>query len=482
MENVSQKNLEHLEQWLSERGLKKYYSVLVQHEVFSVRDLALLTSEDLIEIGIEAVGSRRKLLCHTAQLRSDLGEKARSSSVTSLPPIDQKRTNNVMQEVQLTDEDDTDAPLKEIAQEVENWEENGSPIGLEAKADSLPSMGKLDKEASVGKATPPQIQEPLQESSIKLPKGTEAYAKEVENVVQGLKGEADVLQSIADSANLLLTYEKEDSVANETYIAGKLNASHTMSVDVAYFRNRMQKRIDQYMKDPSPPPSPREQARKWGADYLARGRRKQRIDYTTLIQQQTATHELMEKVYARYQELLQQCLDSVADHIDRHSSVGEYRDIGEYRLKMQLARLIGMAGPEDDVVEDEAHHARLGITEATLARRRSTAQHLEKMVEAVAGSGDRIVKAQQLQEACEKDAELRAQLQVLAFNLALDPENRFVCDDDKLNAEIQAELEEIAQRLRKDHDGLITKEQIDNLPPHIKRALMRYGLPAIFAT
>lgn len=122
MENVSQKNLEHLEQWLSERGLKKYYSVLVQHEVFSVRDLALLTSEDLIEIGIEAVGSRRKLLCHTAQLRSDLGEKARSSSVTSLPPIDQKRTNNVMQEVQLTDEDDTDAPLKEIAQEVQlSW-------------------------------------------------------------------------------------------------------------------------------------------------------------------------------------------------------------------------------------------------------------------------------------------------------------------------------------------------------------------------
>lgn len=85
--------------------------------------------------------------------------------------------------------------------------------------------------------------------------------------------------------------------------------------------------------DPSPPPSPREQARKWGADYLARGRRKQRIDYTTLIQQQTATHELMEKVYARYQELLQQCLDSVADHIDRHSSVGEYRDIGEYRCE-----------------------------------------------------------------------------------------------------------------------------------------------------
>ena len=59
-----------MKEWMADKGLKKYLPLMIQNEVFSLQDLALLNSTDLVEMGMKAVGSRRKLLAHTQHLKT----------------------------------------------------------------------------------------------------------------------------------------------------------------------------------------------------------------------------------------------------------------------------------------------------------------------------------------------------------------------------------------------------------------------------
>ena len=100
--------MQKLKDWLSERGLKKYINVFVQNEVYALQDLAMLNSSDLVEMGIKAVGARRKLLCHTTQLQADLksskGEAANRSALDNLPPITQGAGRGAAKQIPLQDE------------------------------------------------------------------------------------------------------------------------------------------------------------------------------------------------------------------------------------------------------------------------------------------------------------------------------------------------------------------------------------------
>lgn len=460
--------LQYMQEWLAERGLKKYTTTFVQNEVYCLNDIALLTSEDLVEMGIKAVGARRKLLCHTAQLKGEISPKQPESPHIegNLPPLPQKNCQTKKKAANAEEGSSENRIIQHISDEVNNWDGLGVFCGLgDSTKQSLKSLPTI----AVG--IPLEHQEDLH-----------IYSTDLAPVFAELAGEIDVLQSISDDASLLLTYEKEDSVVNDTYVPGHLQNFHTIGVDVAFFRDRIEKRIKQFMRDPSPPPSPRTQARQWAA---TQGRKpRARVDYKTLINQQTAVNKERDRIHARYQELLERCLDSVMDDLDKHSNVGEYRDAGEYRLKMQLARLIGMAEPPTGAeleAEEKDHRARLGITDATLHRRRSTQQHLENLVQTIDGNGNGIVMSQKIKEACEQDAELKARVAILAFNLALDPENRFVGDNDNLNVEIQAELEMIASK-HTNEEGLIDQEAFNQMSPHCRNTLIKFGLPAVFSS
>ena len=66
--------------WLRSLGLGKYEAVFRENEIDETV-LPILTAEDLKELGVTALGHRRKLLDAIAALRSDASGKAPSADV-----------------------------------------------------------------------------------------------------------------------------------------------------------------------------------------------------------------------------------------------------------------------------------------------------------------------------------------------------------------------------------------------------------------
>src|ERR1700719_4279834 len=79
--------------WLRSLGLGKYEAAFVENEIDETV-LPDLTAEDLKELGVTALGHRRKLLAAIAALRNDASGKppsvdaATTSSTPSVPPED----------------------------------------------------------------------------------------------------------------------------------------------------------------------------------------------------------------------------------------------------------------------------------------------------------------------------------------------------------------------------------------------------------
>lgn len=60
-----------MEEWLLDKHLHHYTATLTRNGVCCLDDLALLSSEDLTNMGITSIGARRKLLCYIAQLQGE---------------------------------------------------------------------------------------------------------------------------------------------------------------------------------------------------------------------------------------------------------------------------------------------------------------------------------------------------------------------------------------------------------------------------
>mmetsp|Transcript_76729 Transcript_76729/g.128958 ORF Transcript_76729/g.128958 Transcript_76729/m.128958 type:complete len:525 (-) Transcript_76729:28-1602(-) len=469
--------MQKLKDWLSERGLKKYINVFVQNEVYALQDLAMLNSSDLVEMGIKAVGARRKLLCHTTQLQADLksskGEAANRSALDNLPPITQGAGRGAAKQIPLQDEPyDVSQSMRD---EVNGWD-------LEPKE----KQGKVkDADMNFQAAAPPVEERSVHRPASFLESRLE-FQQAVAPAMAELEGEKMVLESINEAATMLLTYEKEDAGAQDNYFPGKFQGTHALEVDVAFFRKRMQDRIDYFTAERTPPASARTQARAWGKEWLARRvgtEHLPKVDYRAMIEEQAAMNAEMDKVHQRYQELLAKCLETVEEDLAKHANVGEYRDAGEYRLKMQLAKLIGMVdSSEVDKLEAEeaTHQARLGITDTTLSRRQLIHQEYEKLCAQLGLPPDAIMDTKEIRRACKNDPEFQRQLEVLAFNLALDPENRMVADNDAINAETQAQLEELVASIQTDDNLLISREELDSVPQQTITKLITLGMPDIF--
>ena len=71
--------------WLRSLGLGKYEAAFRENEIDETV-LPGLTAEDLKELGVAALGHRRKLLDAIAALRSDAGSKAPTAVTTSTAP------------------------------------------------------------------------------------------------------------------------------------------------------------------------------------------------------------------------------------------------------------------------------------------------------------------------------------------------------------------------------------------------------------
>jgi hypothetical protein len=71
--------------WLRSLGLGKYEAAFRENEIDETV-LLNLTAEDLKELGVAALGHRRKLLDAIAALRTDGGVKAASGDITSSAP------------------------------------------------------------------------------------------------------------------------------------------------------------------------------------------------------------------------------------------------------------------------------------------------------------------------------------------------------------------------------------------------------------
>ena len=86
--------------WLRSLGLERYEAVFRENEI-TERVLPSLMAEDLKELGVAALGHRRKLLDAIAALRTDAGGKAPSGDVTttsstpSAPPEDRAERRQV---------------------------------------------------------------------------------------------------------------------------------------------------------------------------------------------------------------------------------------------------------------------------------------------------------------------------------------------------------------------------------------------------
>jgi class 3 adenylate cyclase len=71
--------------WLRSLGLGKYEAAFRENEIDETV-LPSLTAEDLKELGVAALGHRRKLLDAIAALRTDAGGKAASADAATSPP------------------------------------------------------------------------------------------------------------------------------------------------------------------------------------------------------------------------------------------------------------------------------------------------------------------------------------------------------------------------------------------------------------
>jgi hypothetical protein len=81
----------HVADWLQQIGLGQYARLFVEHDISS-DVLPHLTAEDLIALGINVVGHRRRLLVAIAGLRG-----AASPDTNVQPAIAPVRTNQVWQ-------------------------------------------------------------------------------------------------------------------------------------------------------------------------------------------------------------------------------------------------------------------------------------------------------------------------------------------------------------------------------------------------
>src|SRR6478609_1623171 len=85
--------------WLRSLGLGKYEAVFRENEIDETV-LPNLTAEDLKELGVAALGHRRKLLAAIASLRGDASGKkpfvdAATTSSPSVPPEDRAERRQV---------------------------------------------------------------------------------------------------------------------------------------------------------------------------------------------------------------------------------------------------------------------------------------------------------------------------------------------------------------------------------------------------
>ena len=112
---INEAELQKLKDWLAENRLKKYTDVFIQNEVYELNEMAMLTSTDLVEMGIKAVGARRKLLNQIMELKGELvGESAAAPDSTHpsqerLPPISPSRgVHKQVQGVEAAHQDASD--------------------------------------------------------------------------------------------------------------------------------------------------------------------------------------------------------------------------------------------------------------------------------------------------------------------------------------------------------------------------------------
>lgn len=119
------------------------------------------------------------------------------------------------------------------------------------------------------------------------------------------------------------------------------------------------------------------------------------------------------------------------------------------------------------------------MTEATLQRRKKLHKHFEELVGQIDTDGNGLLDSEEMKDALSNDPEFQERVQMMAFNLALDPENRLVSDNPELNIEIQNGVEEFIRLADVDGDGFITREEIQKMPVKERRSLSRIGLPPV---
>src|ERR1700755_3589933 len=87
--------------WLRSLGLGKYEPIFRENEIDETV-LPNLTADDLKELGITALGHRRKLLDAIAALRSEAGSKAPSADATAMSSTPSPRPEDRAERRQVT--------------------------------------------------------------------------------------------------------------------------------------------------------------------------------------------------------------------------------------------------------------------------------------------------------------------------------------------------------------------------------------------
>src|SRR5215831_11373904 len=87
--------------WLRSLGLGKYEAVFRENEIDETV-LPNLTAEDLKELGVTALGHRRKLLDAIAALRTDAGGKVPSADAAIVSSIPAERPEDRAERRQVT--------------------------------------------------------------------------------------------------------------------------------------------------------------------------------------------------------------------------------------------------------------------------------------------------------------------------------------------------------------------------------------------
>uniref|UniRef100_A0A7S1N9X2 Calmodulin n=1 Tax=Eutreptiella gymnastica TaxID=73025 RepID=A0A7S1N9X2_9EUGL len=555
--------LEQMKEWMVDKGLKKYLPLMIQNEVFSLQDLALLNSADLVEMGMKAVGSRRKLLAHTQHLKTrydtvndyaqngfyapsfdvratypvdsppkryhepskilppiragsagtgrpvSAGKRQGSGSIKQRPStipgsVDSSEVRDVVTSEAIVQTspaatqtstrktsatDLSKAPLivdtakrsnnKSVRSESrcdDEEQSDYSPKSLRAKAEAERERVARELDAADGVIDGLFFGEQVQLSSPTEFMDESDIAEMLAPAIAELEGEKMILESINDSASTLLAYEKEDRPENWT--PGK--PRHTAAVDIDFFRSRMQGRIDKFLGPSTPPLTARTAAIRWAETEWPRSRQLPKVNYAKLMEEQEAHILEMDKVHYRYQELLDQCLDTMQVDVARHGAVGEFRDLGEYKLKIELGKLIGMVeeGQELPAVPDELPP--VPVNSWVVQRRRLVQAQFDALVKSVDLDGNGLLDSEELKKACDADEAFRQEMEVIAFNLALDPDVRHMTDCDELNDKVQSEIEKAINVIDQDGNGLLSREEMDKIEPSLRHKLVSMGLPNIF--